>query len=206
VIALLWALDKATGGRVDGLVAQVIANYVQQQYIQDPLFVITKSGQNKICGLIQRAIMYAKKVDPGLLGVGAEAMNTIEDFTGGAKDGPRGTQRYYRKFGLDEALKAATTKQKAVYENFQKRMKVRLRAAHKRILDSGRADLVKVSAPFNAGRGKTSNAFLAKEGVKVKLPKVYHEEESLEEISAVATGAVAGFAQKLPVEEEHDDK
>jgi hypothetical protein len=50
-----------------------------------------------------------------------------------------------------------------IQEEFQSRMKIRLRRHMKVLLDGGRKDLVKYGKPFSQGRQKHSNAFVAKE-------------------------------------------
>ncbi len=61
----------------------------------------------------------------------------------------------------------------AKHKGFQKRLKNRLKEQHKRLLDGGRRDLVKYGKPFNQPRPQKSNAFLAQEGLKIKIPGVY---------------------------------
>jgi len=81
-----------------------------------------------------------------------------------------------KSFRKQTAPKAGPSKGK-----FQRRMRKRLSKAHKTYLDMGRQDLTKHGGGFHKGRPKDiSNAFLA--------------EEEVEEASAVAGGAVAGFA------------
>jgi hypothetical protein len=101
----------------------------------------------------------------------------------------------------------------AVNESYQDTVaKPRMRDAMAFFLDQGRKDLVKYGAPWNQPRPKTSNAFLAKESVSLKVKKKKTKKEggfagpiikepidvddqwsdnSLEEISTMAGGAVA---------------
>ena len=68
-------------------------------------------------------------------------------------------------------------------EDFQAKMKKRLSKAHSRLLDQGGQEN---SAPYTKKREKDkSNAFLAK------------EEEEIEEISSMGSGAVAGYSAPL---------
>jgi hypothetical protein len=52
--------------------------------------------------------------------------------------------------------------QKLQIENFQKRMKRRLRKQMSRLLDGGRKDLTKFGGAFTKPRQKYSNAYVAK--------------------------------------------
>ena len=62
------------------------------------------------------------------------------------------------------------------HKGFQKRLKRRLLKQHKKLLDQGRKDLVKYGKPFTLPRPKKkSNAFLAKEGLKIRIPGVYDD-------------------------------
>ena len=79
---------------------------------------------------------------------------------------------------------------------FQKSMKSRLSKAHSFYLDNGRKDLTKYGGGFHLDRPKnSSNAFLAEE-----------EQEELEEMSAMASGAVAGFSGPLKQSEDKNLK
>lgn len=114
--------------------------------------------------------------------------------------------------------------EEAISESYQDGVaKPRMRDAMAFYLDQGRKDLVKYGAPWNQPRPKTSNAFLAKESInlKIKNKKIKKEggfagpiikepidvdnewsDNALEEISTMSGGAIA-FAPsksfKLPV-------
>jgi len=97
----------------------------------------------------------------------------------------------YKKIISDiDLFEEIKNKNKVITESsFQKRMKIRLRKAHRVILDGGRKDLVKYGKPWNQPRQKYSNAFAANEG------------------NAVASGAVAGYAgPMIDVKEETPSK
>lgn len=71
--------------------------------------------------------------------------------------------------------------------------KPRTSKGHKTLLDGGRKDLIKHGSPFNQARSvDSSNAFIAKEE--------YSEDpdQELEEVSAMAAGAVAGHVGTKP--------
>ena len=95
-------------------------------------------------------------------------------------------------------------------ESYQsKTAKPRMKRAMAFYLDQGRHDLVKYGAPWNRPRPRTSNAFLAKEGINIKINKKGgfagpiikepidigegedYSDNSLEEMSSMAGGAVA---------------
>ena len=103
--------------------------------------------------------------------------------------------------------------EKVFYESsFQDRVaKPRMRRAMKALLDGGRKDLVKYGAPWNRPRPGSSNAFLAKEGINLRIEKdacsvaaPYPEEENIEEISTMGGGNVQVAAVKVNNLEERE--
>jgi len=75
---------------------------------------------------------------------------------------------------------------------FQRNMKNRLSKAHSFYLDMGRKDLTKFGGGFHLDRPRNdSNAFLA-------------EEEEIDEMSIVGSGAVQGAASKIPNQKRED--
>ena len=214
-VILVQQIMLKTTGMGGGVMGRYISQVVGQKYTKAPLIRLTGAGELAFCKMLQGAVIGVKK-EGGGVAMAAAAANSLDDI------GASGKGRWWPTWGAKaktrqhflEAVKTLTPGQKRIFESFQTRMKERLRKAHKTILDSGRHDLVRVSAPFNSGRAHTSNAFLAKEGLKIRIPGVYDragqvwhsEEENLEEMSAMAGGAVAGYAAKFPVEEEVEDE
>ena len=95
---------------------------------------------------------------------------------------------FYEGFKAQKAPKAGPSKGK-----FQRKMRKRLSKAHRTYLDMGRKDLTKHGGGFRKDRKKDiSNAFLA--------------EEDIDETSAMAAGAVAGFGAPLNHNAKRNDK
>ena len=218
-IGALMIFNRLSGGAIGGgIPAQLGAQFLNQRFVKDPIFRLTGRGRELICSAIAKALKAAKS-QGGIDQVAFQARSGLQRMPGPGflDDQPAANRGFTRRMrNFQEAVETLNPSQLKIVEDFQSRMKTRLRAAHRRILDSGRPDLFKVSAPFSVSRSGTSNAFLAKEGIKIKVPRVYDKsrqvhhnfeikEEPLEEISSMATSAVAFSPVKSAIEEEDEE-
>ena len=112
----------------------MVINAISGSDLQSPLAKALRPNMKVVCDFLEQAMVEARK--------------------------------YAKHLGLAEVLSDINKKElqlQPVKENFQKRMKVRLKKSMKTILDGGRKDLVKYGKPWSQGRQKYSNAFGAKE-------------------------------------------
>ena len=156
--------------------AQTMAEVVVEKYLVTPLLAGSEpggphpesSGADKnsqiagvFRGIIRNALSGSDLETSPLARALRPHMKPVCDLFDGVSD-------YFQSlFRMDETLYNELVKfnssNSIIKENFQKRMKVRLKKSMKTLLDGGRKDLTKHGKPWSQPRQKHSNAFVAKE-------------------------------------------
>ena len=156
--------------------AQTMAEVVAEKYLINPLVqdsggvnpASTKAGKDAqiaelFRGIIRNALS-GSDADSPLPRLLKPHMKPICDFFDEAAGG---VKKALMQENFHRELIEINLQKKPIKENFQKRMKVRLKKSMKTILDGGRKDLVKYGKPWSQGRQKYSNAFAANEVTSV---------------------------------------
>ena len=154
--------------------AQTMAEVIAEKYLITPLISDAPDGVNPnsikadkssqisdVFRSIIRNALSGSDPDSPLPKLLKPHMKPICDFF---QDTSKEIKAAVMQESLYDKLVEVNSPKNVIKENFQKRMKVRLKKSMKTILDGGRKDLTKHGKPWSQPRQKYSNAFAANEG------------------------------------------